>query len=440
MRRDETIYALSSGRGRAGIAVFRISGPAAGRALETVTGRALPIPRRAVLADFLGRDGDGVVDRGLALWFPGPASATGEDLVELHGHGGRAVTEGILSALSAIEGLRAAEPGEFTRRAVEYGKLDLTAAEAVADLVDAETARQREQALRQMSGTTAGLYEDWRRRLLRVLAYVEAVLDFPDEEVPDTAALSALSDAASVKAEIRAHLDDGHRGERLREGIRVTIVGAPNAGKSSLLNALARRDVAIVADRPGTTRDILEVYLDLGGYPVLMTDTAGLRESTDPVEIEGVRRARWRAAESDIRLFVVDATDPVPPPSGDDPDRIVVWNKIDCLGEDTVDVLTGKAFAISARSGAGLSALLDGLSEAIAFRFAVGDAPALTRARHREALERAVEAMGSLAEEKPLELVAEDLRMAVREIGRVTGAVDIEELLDVVFRDFCIGK
>jgi len=356
---------------------------------------------------------------------------------------------GLLQALAGIPGLRPAEPGEFTRRAFENGKLDLTEAEAVADLVNADTAAQQRQALRQLSGELGRLYENWRLRLLRTLAHLEAFIDFPDEELPTNLVSELSTTITALIGEIDGHLADNRGGERLRDGIAIAILGPPNAGKSSLLNALARRDVAITAETAGTTRDVIEVHLDLGGYPVLLADTAGLRGAADQVEVEGVRRAVARAQTADLKLLVLDASNPLTEYSlvGGfvDADTIVIANKMDIAGAhaDWADRLggTGAALRLSVRTGEGMSELLGRLTTEIAARMpSAGAAPVITRARHRAALEECVTALRRYENGKLPELAAEDLRVAARALGRITGRVDVEDILDVIFRDFCIGK
>ncbi|CAO3415285.1 tRNA uridine-5-carboxymethylaminomethyl(34) synthesis GTPase MnmE [Azospirillum doebereinerae] len=440
-----TIFALATAPGRSGVAVVRVSGPGAGTALTALTGRPLPEPRRASLATLRDpRSGD-ALDDALVLRFTAPASFTGEDVVELHLHGGRAVVTGVIEALAALPGLRLAEPGEFTRRAFENGKLDLTEAEAVADLIDAETTAQRRQALRQMDGALGRLYDGWRDRLTRALAHIEADIDFADEDLPGGVADAVRPVVERLIAEIAAHLDDGGRGERLREGLHIAIVGAPNAGKSSLLNALARRDAAIVSARAGTTRDVIEVHLDLGGYPVVLADTAGLREAAaDEVEEEGIRRARDRAARADVKIAVFDAT---ALPDLDlatlaliDADTVVAVNKRD-LSDAPLPLVAGLTpIPVSARSGAGLADLEKCLAAFSADRLAVGGTPSLTRARHRAALEECRASLERALSAPLPELAAEDIRLASRALGRITGRVDVEDLLDIIFRDFCIGK
>src|SRR5512142_45527 len=329
----KTIYALSSGSPPAAIAVVRISGPRAGEALKVIAGK-IPAPRKATLARLRGRDG-AIIDHALALWFPAPHSETGEDVAELQLHGGRAVVAAVLGALSELAGLRPAEAGEFTRRAFEKGKLDLTAVQGLADLVMAETEGQRRQAFRQMTGALGNRAESWRSQLIQALALVEARIDFADEaDVPQDLVTPALQIARTLEGEIASALADGGRGERLREGLVVAIAGPPNAGKSTVLNRIAKREAAIVSPYAGTTRDVIEVHLDLGGLPVTLLDTAGIRETDDPIELEGVRRARERAAGADLILWVVEARGPKSPPTdyGGRPISTPVWfvrNKID---------------------------------------------------------------------------------------------------------------
>jgi tRNA modification GTPase len=446
----DTIFALSSGRPPAAIAVVRASGPQAGNALETLIGR-VPEPRRAALATVRDpRTGD-VIDEALVLWFPAPRSETGEDVAELQLHGGRAVIAAVLTALGRIDGLRPAEAGEFTRRAFGNGRLDLTEVEGLADLISAETEAQRRQAYRQLKGLLGDRAEGWRRRLIEALALVEAGIDFSDEgDVPGGLTGEAKAVAAELLREIEAVLADGHRGERLREGMVVAIAGPPNAGKSTLLNRLARRDAAIVSPYAGTTRDVIEVHLDLGGYPVTLLDTAGVRETDDPVEREGVNRARTRVAGADLVLWVVDAEANAADLSGVPDGRWVVHNKIDKMNNcslmnsasakyESKNEMRIRNHFISATEGTGVDSLLEALTSAAAGH--LGAEPALiTRARHRQALEATAEALSRALPQGADDLLAEDLRLAARSLGRLTGGVDVEDILDVIFRDFCIGK
>jgi tRNA modification GTPase len=430
---NSSIFALASATGRAGVAVVRLSGPLAADSLRALGG-ALPAPRHASLRRlaFQGTD----IDRAVLLWFPAPHSFTGEDVAEIHLHGGRAVREALFSALLAL-GLRPAEPGEFSRRAVENGRLDLTRAEAIADLVDAETPAQLRQALRQHDGVLADLYEGWRGRLIAALGRSEAAIDFSDDGVGEAEFAAARRAAQEIALEIQQHMEDAGRGESLREGLRLTILGPPNAGKSSLINALARRDVAIVSETPGTTRDVIEVRLNLGGYLLYVADTAGVRQTRDAIEAEGVRRALSHAAGG-LTLLLLDGSLPDPraglPSNLPEPD-LTVWNKAD-LG------FKREGLSISLKTGDGLSMLQFMLQQKVQHKLDSGGAPLLTRPRHRQALGEALQALrhGLEAPADHPELLAEDLRLAMRAVGRITGRVDVEELLDFVFRDFCIGK
>lgn len=437
-----TIYAQSSAPGRAGVAVFRVSGPRAGEAVERLSGRGLPRPRRAALRTVVDPKTGTPIDRGLVLWFPGPDSFTGEDVGEFHIHGGPAVTAALVDALAQIDGLRLAEPGEFTRRAFEHGKMDLTAAEGIADLIGAETEAQRLQAFRQMDGALSSLYDGWRSTLILALAKTEADLDFPDEDLPDSLIDQVRPEISALADEIAAHLRDDRRGERLRDGFQIVLTGLPNVGKSSLINRLAKRDVAIVSDIAGTTRDVIEVRLDLAGYLVMVADTAGLRDGGDRVEQEGVRRARARAEAADLTLHLVDADSWNDEKQGllrgRNDSEIIVVNKIDVAAVEPV----AGAMAVSAKTGAGIEDLLRLLEERVIAAMGLRESPSLTQARHREALVEAVKELGEFLHGDPPdpELKAENLRLAARALGRITGRVDVEDVLDVVFRDFCIGK
>jgi tRNA modification GTPase len=431
---SRTIFALASAPGRAGLAVVRVSGPGAGPALEALAG-AKPPARHASLKRLVWQGT--ALDEALLLWFPAPASFTGEDVVEFHIHGGRAVREGLFAAFSGL-GLVPAEPGEFSRRAVENGRFDLTRAEAVADLTEAETPAQLRQALRQYEGGLADLYEGWRKGLLRALARAEAAIDFSDDGVGETEFIAARAAALEIEKQIQIHMQDSGRGEALREGLRLAIVGPPNAGKSSLINALARRDIAIVSEIPGTTRDVIGVRLDLGGYPVHVADTAGLRDSDDAIEAEGVRRARAEAAASHLTLLLLDGSNAQIPPEILDGIRadLIVRNK-----SDLPNFQKGDGISLSLKSGEGFDAMLSALTALVEKRLETkGESPALTRPRHRQALSEALASLQHARSADAPELFAEDLRLAMRAIGRITGSVDVEEILDSVFRDFCIGK
>jgi tRNA modification GTPase len=457
----DTIFAVASGSGQAAIAVMRVSGPRSRAVLAALCGR-VPSPRRASFRRLRDTDGSDL-DQGMVVWLPGPGSYTGEDSAELYLHGGRAILTGIASALVTL-GARPAEPGEFTRRAFINGRIDLTEAEAVHDLVAAETASQRRQALRQLDGALGTLYGDWATRLRLLLAQQEALIDFPDEDLPAEVEAAVESELAALRRDLAAHLDDRRRGERLREGLVFAVTGQPNVGKSSLVNALAERDVAIVSALPGTTRDALETRIVLGGVPVTLVDTAGLRATTNEIEAEGVRRAYARAAAADLVISVVEATTerghesvrPAPPPhlSGDParpafiadhgvgendrnecPMQILVANKLDLGGPEPVG-----AIGVSALTGQGLDTLRARLGEVARALTESTGPPPLTQARHRAALQEAAARLVA-AQTAPLpELRAEDLRLTLRALGRITGSVGVEDILDTLFARFCIGK
>ncbi len=469
MSDDQTIFAPASAAGKAGVAVFRISGKEARRVItDLCIPHALPAPRFAALRDIKHPKSGEVIDRALVLFFPAPHSFTGEDVVEFHTHGGRAITNAVIDALSALPHFRLAEAGEFTRRAFENGKMDLTEAEAIADLIHAETEAQRKQALRQLDGALGRIYEDWRARLSRSLAYMEAAIDFSDEELPPDMLEKQSAVLCALREEIAAHLNDNHRGERLREGFSIAILGAPNAGKSSLLNALARREAAIVSPTAGTTRDVIEVHLDIAGYAVTLADTAGLRDSSDAIENEGIRRAHVHAQRADLKLLVFDGT--LEPDAETlaliDADALIIVNKADKiqnppshatagiplplregLGAGLVGLVSHSKFGscvlpvlISAHTGEGIDTLLQKLAQEIDRRFTDKGTPPLTRARHRSALEECVAHIDRALQAPMADLRAEDVRLAMRSLGRITGRVDVEDLLDIIFRDFCIGK
>ncbi|HVV80769.1 MAG TPA: tRNA uridine-5-carboxymethylaminomethyl(34) synthesis GTPase MnmE [Pseudolabrys sp.] len=499
----DTIFALSSGRGVSAVAVIRISGPRAGEALQILAGR-MPAPRMAGFATIRTIEKE-PIDEALVLWFPAPNSETGEDTAELQIHGGRATVAATLAALGQLKGLRLAEPGEFTRRAFENGKLDLTKVEGLADLVMAETEAQRRQALLHLKGLLGDKAEAWRGRLIGALALVEARIDFSDEaDVPEDLLTPARRVVRDLADEIAKALGDGKRGERLREGLVVAIAGPPNAGKSTLLNRIARREAAIVSPYAGTTRDVIEVHLDLEGQPVTLLDTAGIRPTDDPVELEGVRRAQQRASAADLILWVVDAAGPAAGrPEADLPNAVApIWtieNKADLLSASNEQeptsigavaprfmgaeqrlvsserlinpsvttsgdnsLTSGAAsktehkfsrneplsegsprFRISAGDGAGIEPLLAALTRQAAVALGNGESALLTRERHRQTLETALAALRrALAEPAASreDLMAEELRLAATALGKLTGRIDVEDILDVIFRDFCIGK
>ena len=447
MRFDDTIFALASAAGKAAVTMVRVSGDKAGPALRRLTGdMPLPEARRATLRTIREpADGD-EIDRAMVLWFPAPASYTGEDVAEFYIHGGRAVLAALLRTLGGLEGLRPAEAGEFSRRAFEHGKLDLTAAEGIADLINAETELQRRQALRQSEGNLGVLYEGWRARLFNIRALVESTIDFSDQELPDGVLDQAAPEIHAIADEIDAHLADDHWGERLRDGIQVAILGPANAGKSSLINKLVGRDAAIVAPDAGTTRDVVEVQIDLAGWPLTVADTAGLRAAEGAVEAEGIRRARALAEAADLNIVVLDGAHW--PEGGEEVTRLAderalfVLNKCDLIDEKArVARIDGHGVLnVSCKTGEGMGDLLVRIREHLEARHLPSAAPLPTRARHRHALEKCLESLYGCDIDVGQELAAEELRLATDSLGRITGRVDIEQVLDIIFKEFCIGK
>ncbi len=444
---DDTVFALSSGQGRAGIAVIRISGPHAADALTTLSGTDLPSPRKAVVRRLTDPRTDEQLDQALVLWLPGPGTVTGDDMAELHVHGSTAVVAGVLDVLGTLAGHRMAEPGEFTRRAFANGRMDLTQVEGLADLIDAETAGQRRLALAQAEGGLTARCADWKAQLVKALALIEAEIDFSDEELPEGLSDQAVSMISRVHGEMTQILASASAGEVMRDGVQVAILGAPNVGKSSLMNRLARREAAIVSDISGTTRDVIEVRLDLGGIPVVLADTAGLRDTDDPIEREGIARAKSKAATADIALWVCDlsnAEDPVWPEGLETTRRLVIGNKADIAGEGHGQPCD---LRLSATTGEGLDALEAWLADAARdLAGGSGAAAVVGRARQAVALRDAADALQRGLDEAAQEtdgeaaLVSEEMRMALRALGRLVGTVDVEDVLDVIFRDFCIGK
>lgn len=454
MSNTETIFALSSASGKAGLSVMRVSGPQAWQSLQVlVDNQKLPQPRMTSVLTLMNPASKEIIDQAMVIGFKAPASFTGEDVVEYHCHGSPAILEEMLQVLGTMEGHRLAQHGEFTRRAFENGKLDLTEAEAIADLIDAETKAQKDQALSQMGGALSSLYHGWAEELTKSLAYIEAIIDFPDEDVPDSETAKATPAIETLRSEITNHLNDNRRGERLRNGLQVAVIGAPNAGKSSLVNALAQRDIAIVSDMAGTTRDVIEVHLNLGGYPVILADTAGLRPDQigetgqEGIESEGIRRALKKAEEADLRILLFDGGDKNPDPHTmnlADENSLIVVNKMDVNPEvrNSFQAKQGSSpIFMSTKTGEGLDEFLKTLTDKIKTQMNVSrETPSLTRQRHRNHLEECLAFLEkSLAQTQP-ELMAQELRFAVNALGRITGRVDVEDLLDVIFKDFCIGK
>lgn len=448
---NETIYALASASGRAGVSVLRISGPKAQSVIETMAGRQIT-PRKASLCLLRHPDTAEPIDRVLLLWFPAPKSFTGEDVVEIHAHGSRAVVSQLLTVLAGFDDFRLAEPGEFARRAFENAKLDLTAVEGLADLINAETEGQRRQALRQSEGELGKLYESWRAEILSASALMEALIDFSDEEdISETLGDQSRAIVSKLHQSIADHLEtSGRRGEQIRDGFRLVIAGAPNVGKSSLLNVLAKRDAAIVTSEPGTTRDIIEVHMTIGDFPVLIIDTAGIRETEGLVEKEGIKRTIHQLSDADLIIWLLDPVEFVQDTSvllstitkdfeGN------VWrilSKADLRTNFTEKPPKGIDLVISAHSHEGISELIEKIETLLQADEAQQSSPLITRARHRQEVLKAQDALslfmaGSMGEP---ELRAEDLRQATVALGRLTGRIDAEELLGHIFGEFCIGK
>jgi tRNA modification GTPase len=440
---SDTIYALSSGLGRAGVAVVRISGPDAAHVVKKLSG-SLPVPRQAALRKIISaRDGT-LLDRGLVLWFPRPSSYTGEDVAEFHVHGGPAVVRALFEELAGMPGLRAAAAGEFTRRAFSNGKFDLLEVEGLADLIEARSDRQRRQAIRQAEGSASEVLNRWREQLVQVLARLEAAIDFVDEaHVSESALVSSEERLRTMVLEIETELERGRQGERLREGLKVVLAGLPNVGKSSLLNSLAQKDAAIVSPVAGTTRDIVEVHLNLGGLPIILRDTAGLRApSSDEIEIEGIARANAALGEADLALWVASPDVPASwvPPSFDS-DTIWIWNKADLALPDRKRENAERYLLVSAKTSEGIEALEKVMVDRLQSLVAGGEAAIVTRQRHRDSLQAMLKHLRAASRvEQPLEIIAEEVRLATYEIGRLTGFVEVESLLDKIFEEFCIGK
>ncbi|MDC2999835.1 tRNA uridine-5-carboxymethylaminomethyl(34) synthesis GTPase MnmE [Candidatus Pelagibacter sp.] len=442
-----TIYALSSGPGISGISVIRVSGPKTQVVIEKLTGDNLPVPRVATLRKFNKIEDNELIDEGILIWFPGPSSYTGEDMAEFHVHGSKAVVDAIHSSISSVEGCRLAEPGEFTKIAFQNGKINLLKAESISDLISSETEIQRQQAVKLMSGKSSDKFNSLRERLLKVLSNVEAKIDFPEDDLPQDILKNISLEIKDIKDEIIVILNDQNVGERIREGFKIAIIGPTNAGKSSLLNYLSGRDIAIVSEIAGTTRDVIEAHLNLDGYPVIMSDTAGIRNSEDEIEKKGIKLALKKAEDADLNLVVIE------PKSVDFIDFfndlesqkvILVINKIDLNNfELTDDLKKYNPVQISIKKEKNLDVLLNSIKEKLKNKFISSGDIFITRQRHRTNLEKCLEHLKNFEEKKSIEdfdKAAEDLRLATRYLGTIVGKVDVEEILGVIFNDFCIGK
>lgn len=443
MTSTDTIFALSTPPARAGVAVVRLSGPNALKALEMLGVSPAPTPRMATLSSLTHPKTGSLIDQALVLYFQGPASFTGEDVAEFHIHGSIAVYRELLEVLSTIPELRHANPGEFTHRAFLNGKMDLTAAEGLGDLIAAETVQQKSQAQKVFSGHMAAFYESLRAKMVRTLAHLEAYIDFPDEEIPPEVLTQVTNQINELTESIQNCLRDEARTRRIRDGIHVVILGAPNSGKSSLMNLLAKRDVSIVSDEAGTTRDAIEVHLDIGGFAVILIDTAGIRESNNSIESEGIRRAKAKAESADLKIVLFDGT--AEPDSESinllDSQSMAIFTKSD-LASNLPDVIQGHpAIAISTKSGEGVDIVLENVSREIVKLCGDGSTMAyITRERHRILLEEATKHLREIRLDQPIEIICEELRLASVAIGKITGRIDVDELLDEIFRSFCIGK
>ena len=442
-----TIYALSSGPGIAGVAVVRVSGKDTPKVIKLITGEDLPVPRVATLRKMNNINTNELIDEGLLIWFPGPQSYTGEDLAEFHVHGSRAVVSALHASISEIENCRLAEPGEFTKRAFQNGKINLIKAESIADLISSETEIQRKQAVKIMNGRSSDKFNSWREKLLKILSHVEAKIDFPDEDLPEDILFKIKNTSEQVSKEINKILEDEKVGERIREGFKIAIVGPTNAGKSSLLNYLSKRDVAIVSEIAGTTRDVIETHLNLDGYPVVLSDTAGIRDSKDEIEKKGIKLALKRAEEADLRLVVIE------PKNLDfteflkdlfDENSILVINKSDLLQKNLDEQIKKlEHVLISIIKNSNLDILIDKIKNKLKNKFISNEDILITRERHRQHLKQCADHLKNFNEKKnnsDFDKAAEDLRLATRHLGMIVGKVNVEEILASIFNDFCIGK
>ena len=442
-----TIYALSSGAGISGVAIIRISGQNTTQVIKLLTGKDLPKPRVATLRKINKINTSEVIDEGIVLWFPGPESYTGEDMAEIQVHGSKAVIDALHSSISEIENCRLAEPGEFTKLAFQNGKINLIKAESIADLISSETEIQRKQAIKIMNGKSADQFNFLREKLLKILSHVEAKIDFPDEDLPNNILDEIKNNSNEVIKKIEKILNDQKVGERIREGFKIAILGPTNAGKSSLINHLSNRDVAIVSEIAGTTRDVIETHLNIDGYPVIISDTAGIRESKDEIEKKGIKLSLNRAEEADLKLVVVDAKSP---DFTDvlkgllDENAILVINKSDLLEKEIdSEIKNINHVLISIKDNKNIDELISKIKNNLKNKFITSDDILITRERHRQHLEQCLDHLNNFNQKKEIEdfdKAAEDLRLATRHLGMIVGKVDVEEILGSIFNDFCIGK
>ena len=442
-----TIYALSTGPGISGIAIIRVSGKDTKKVIELLTNTTIPEPRVATLRKINKINTSELIDEGIILWFPGPESYTGEDMVELHVHGSKAVIDALHASISGVENCRLAEPGEFTKLAFQNGKINLLKAESIADLISAETEIQRQQAIKIMNGRSADKFNELREKLLKILSHVEAKIDFPDEDLPEDIFKNIKKISNEVVLDIKKILDDQKVGERIREGFKIAIIGPTNAGKSSLLNHLSNRDAAIVSEIAGTTRDVIETHLNIDGYPVVVSDTAGIRDSKNEIEKKGIKLALDKAENADLKLIVIDAK------SIDfkgvlkelmDENAILVINKSDLLKEDlNSEIKNYEHVLISVKNNLNLEDLIFKIKKKLKNKFITSEDILITRERHRQHLEQSLNYLKNFEEKNEAEdfdKAAEDLRLATRHLGMIVGKVDVEEILGSIFNDFCIGK
>ena len=442
-----TIYALSTGPGISGIAIVRVSGEDTKNIIRLLTNAPVPKPRVATLTKIRKINTSELIDEGIVLWFPGPESYTGEDMAEFHIHGSKAVIDALHSSISKIQNCRLAEPGEFTKLAFQNGKINLLKAESIADLISSETEIQRQQAIKIMNGKSANKFNELREKLLKILSHIEAKIDFPDEDLPEDILKDIQKNSNEVYLNIKKILEDQRVGERIREGFKIAIIGPTNAGKSSLLNHLSNRDVAIVSEIAGTTRDVIETHLNIDGYPVVVSDTAGIRESKNEIEVKGIKLALKKAEDADLKLIVIDAK------SADfnavlkdfmDESAILVVNKSDLLSDDlNFEIRNLNPVLISVKKNLNINDLILRIKNKLKNKFITSDDILITRERHRQHLEQSLNYLKNFEEKNQTEdfdKAAEDLRLATRHLGMIVGKVDVEEILGSIFNDFCIGK